>query len=97
VNLPQHCYSYDKVREQFGILHNEELRDLYSPSRGIRWAVKAASMGETRNEYRILVGKPLVRYPFGRPKRILENINMDLTETGCEDWRWMKLNHCRVQ
>jgi hypothetical protein len=54
-------------------------------------------MGETRNEYRILVGKPLVRYPFGRPKRILENINMDLTETGCEDWRWMKLNHCRVQ
>jgi hypothetical protein len=47
-------------------LHNEELRDLYaSPSiirmtksRRMRWAGYAARMGENRNAYRMLVGKP---------------------------------------
>jgi hypothetical protein len=47
-------------------LHNEELHNLYSsPSiirmikpRRMRWAGHAARMGERRNAYRILVGKP---------------------------------------
>jgi hypothetical protein len=46
-------------------LHNEELHNLYSPniirmfkSRRMRWAGHVARMGETRNAYRILVGKP---------------------------------------
>jgi hypothetical protein len=47
-------------------LHNEELRDLYSsPSiiriieaRRMRWAGHVARMGEKRNAYRLLVGKP---------------------------------------
>jgi hypothetical protein len=46
--------------------HNEELRGLYSlPSiirmiklRRIRWAGHVAQMGEKRNVYRLLVGKP---------------------------------------
>jgi hypothetical protein len=44
-------------------LHNEELHNLYSlPSIirmiPLRWAGHVARMGEKRNAYRILVGKP---------------------------------------
>jgi hypothetical protein len=59
-------------------LHNEELRDLYSSpsiiriirSRRMRWAVSVAQMGEKRNAYRLLVGKPEGKRPLGRPKRM---------------------------
>jgi hypothetical protein len=37
------------------------------------------SRGEKRNECRILVGKPEVKRPLGRPRRTLEDtIKMDL-------------------
>jgi hypothetical protein len=40
-------------------------------------------MGERRNEYRILVGKPEGRRPLGRPRRSwADNIKMDLREIG---------------
>jgi hypothetical protein len=39
--------------------------------------------GEKRNAYRILVGKPEVERPLGRPRRRWEdNITIDLIETG---------------
>jgi hypothetical protein len=58
-------------------LHNEELRDLYSSpskiriikSRRMSWAGHVARMGEKRNTYRLLVGKPERRRPLGRPRR----------------------------
>jgi hypothetical protein len=58
-------------------LHNEELRDLYSSpsiiriikSRKIRWAGHVARMGEKRNAYRLLVGKPEEKRLLGRPRR----------------------------
>jgi hypothetical protein len=58
-------------------LHNEELRNLYSSSKKIRmtksrtmrWAGYVAGMGETRNAYRIVVGKPEGKRPLGRPIR----------------------------
>jgi hypothetical protein len=68
-------------------LHNEELHNLYSSpsiirvikSRRMRWAGHAARMGERRNAYRILVGKPDGRRPLGRPRhRWVDNIKMDL-------------------
>jgi hypothetical protein len=38
-------------------------------------------MGETRNAYRILVGKPEGKRPLGRPRRRwMDNIKMDLRE-----------------
>jgi hypothetical protein len=38
-------------------------------------------MGETRNEYRILVGKPEGKRPLGRPRRRwVDNIKTDLRE-----------------
>jgi hypothetical protein len=47
-------------------LHNEELRNLYASqnvirmikSRRMKWAGHVTRMGETRNAYSILVGKP---------------------------------------
>jgi hypothetical protein len=43
-------------------------------------------MGEKRNTYRLLVGKPEGRRPLGRPRhRLLDNIRMDLVEVGWKD------------
>jgi hypothetical protein len=43
-------------------------------------------MGETKDilVYRVLMGKPEGKRPFGRPRRRWEdNIKMDLPEVGC--------------
>ena len=45
-----------------------------------------SSMGERRDVYRGLVGKPEEKRPLGRPRRRWEDyIRMDLQEVGCED------------
>jgi hypothetical protein len=48
-------------------------------------------MGERRGVYRVLVGKPEGKRPFGRPRRRRENIKMDLHEVGCEVMDWIEL------
>ena len=48
-----------------------------------------ARMGEGREVYRVLVGKPEGKRPLGRPRhRWEDNIRMDLQELGLgyEDW-----------
>jgi hypothetical protein len=90
----------DEVTGEWRKLHNEELRVLYSsPSiirimkwRRIRWAGHVARMGEMRNEYMLLVGKPKGKRPLGRPRRRwLDNIKMDLGEVGWGDMDWIGL------
>jgi hypothetical protein len=40
-------------------------------------------MGEKRDAYRLLVGKPERKRPLGRPRRRwVDNIKMDLVEVG---------------
>jgi hypothetical protein len=52
-----------------------------SISRRMRWAGYVARMGETRNAYRILVGKSEGNRPLGRPRRRwVDNIKIDLRE-----------------
>jgi hypothetical protein len=52
-------------------------------SRRMRWAGHVAPMGEKRNAYRLLVGKPEGKRQLGRPRRRwLDNIRMDLVEVG---------------
>jgi hypothetical protein len=52
-------------------------------SRRMRWAGHVARMGERRNVYRVLVGKPEGRRPLGRPRCRWEKGNkMDLREIG---------------
>jgi hypothetical protein len=47
------------------------------------WTRHVARIGEKRNVYRLLEGKPEGRRPLGRPRhRWLDNIRMDLVEVG---------------
>jgi hypothetical protein len=64
---------------------NEELHHLYSSqsitrimkTRRMRWAGHVARMGESRNLYRLLVGKSDGNRPLGRPRsRWVDNIKM---------------------
>jgi hypothetical protein len=89
----------DEVTGEWRKLRNEELHDLYSlpsiiriiKSRRIRWAEHVARMGE-KNAYRLMVGKPEVKRPLGRPRRgWLDNIRMDLSELGWDDVDWIGL------
>jgi hypothetical protein len=49
-------------------------------------------MGEKRNAYRISVGNPKGKRPLGRPRpRWVDNIKMDLRETGWEGMNWIDL------
>jgi hypothetical protein len=49
-------------------------------------------MGEKRNAYMLLVGKPERRRPLGRPRcRWVDNIRMDLVEMGWGDVDWIGL------
>jgi hypothetical protein len=55
-------------------------------------------MGEKRNEYRILVGKPEEKRPLGRPRRRwVDNIKMDLREIGWDGMDWIDLAQDRDQ
>jgi hypothetical protein len=55
-------------------------------------------MGETRNAYRILVGKPEGKRPLGRRRRMwVDNIKMDLREIGWDGIDWIELAQDRDQ
>jgi hypothetical protein len=55
-------------------------------------------MGETRNAYRILVGKPEGKRPLERPRRrLVDNVEMDLRETGWDGMDWIDLAQNRGQ
>jgi hypothetical protein len=64
----------DEVTGERRKLHNEELHILYSSpniirqikSRRMRWAGHVARMGEERNVYRVLMGKPEGKRPLER-------------------------------
>ena len=88
----------DEVTGEWRKLHNEELNDLYSSpnivqvikSRRIRWARHVARMRYRRGVFRVLIGKPVRKRPFWRPKlRWEDNIKMDLQELGCGCMDWI--------
>jgi hypothetical protein len=78
----------DEVTGQWRKLHNGELHNCYSlpdiirqiRSRGMRW-VDVARMGEGRNMYRVLVGKPQGKGTLAGPRsRWEDGIKMDLED-----------------
>jgi hypothetical protein len=90
----------DEVTREWRKLHNKELRDLYSSpniieimkSMKMRWEGHVAQMGEKRNAYRLLVGKPKGKRPLGRPRRRwVDNIRMELGEMGWSNVDWISL------
>jgi hypothetical protein len=55
-------------------------------------------MGDKRNAYRVLVGKPEVKTPLGRPKRRwVDNNKVDLREIGWGSMDWIDLAQDRDQ
>ena len=55
-------------------------------------------MEQSRNAYRVLVGKPEGKRCLGRPRRRWENdIKMDLREVGCDPGEWMDIAEDRDQ
>jgi hypothetical protein len=71
----------DEVTGEWRKLHSRELHNLYSSpdiirhikSRRMRWAGHVARMGDGRNVYRVLVGKPEGKRPLERPRRRWED------------------------
>jgi hypothetical protein len=78
----------------------EELHILYSSpniirqikSRRMSWMAHVACMGEERNVYKILMGKPEGKRPLARPRcRWKDGIRMDLREIGWGSVEWIQL------
>jgi hypothetical protein len=66
-------------------------------SRRMSWS-DVARMGEERNLYKVLVGKPVGKKPLGRPRRRWEDgIRMDLREIGLGGVDWIRLAQDRDQ
>jgi hypothetical protein len=61
----------------------------------MRWAGHVANIGQERNVYRVLVGKPEGKRPLERPRRRWEDgIKTDLREIGWEVWSgfiWLRI------
>ncbi|KAJ4428093.1 hypothetical protein ANN_24107 [Periplaneta americana] len=96
----------DEVTGEWRKLHNAELHALYSSpdiirnikSRHLRWAGHVARMGESRNAYRVLVGRSEGKRPLGRPRRRWkDNIKMYLREVGHDVREWINLAQDRDQ
>ena len=87
-------------------LHNVELHALYSSpnmirnlkSRLLRWAGHVTRMEQSRNAYRVLVGKLEGKRPLGRRRRKWEdNIKKDLRKVGCDPGDWIAIAEDRIQ
>jgi hypothetical protein len=81
-----------EVTREFRKLHNEKKFNLYSSpnivqvikSRRMRWVGHVAHMGERRDVYMVLVGKPEGKRLLGRPRyRWEDNIKVGHQEVGC--------------
>jgi hypothetical protein len=90
----------DKVTAGWRNLHNEKLHNLYPlpnvirmiKSRRMRCVGHVARVGETRNAYKIPVGKPEGKRPLGRQRcTLVDNIKMDLRDIGCDGMDWIDL------
>jgi hypothetical protein len=84
----------DEVTGELIKIHNEEPHDLCCStnifrvinSRRMRLAGHVAGIGDERGVYRVLVGKPERKRPFGRPRHERDdNIKIDLQEVWCMD------------
>jgi hypothetical protein len=90
----------DEATGEWRKLHSGDLHNFYSSpdiirqikSRRMRWAGHVARMGVGRNMYRILVGKPEIKRPLGKPRRgCADGIIMDLRAIGLGSVEWIHL------
>jgi hypothetical protein len=65
---------------------------------GVKDLLYVAGMGEKRNVYRLLVGKPEGKSSLGIPRpRFTDNIKMDLLERGLSVVDWIGLAQNRYR
>ncbi|KAJ4438916.1 hypothetical protein ANN_14870 [Periplaneta americana] len=90
----------DEVTGEWRKLHNAGQHALYSSpdiirnikSRRLKWIGHVARILESRNAYRVLVGRPEGKRLLGRPRRRWEdNIKLDLREVGYDGRDWINL------
>ena len=78
----------DEITAEWRKLHNAELHAIYYFPNIIRnlksRRLRCARHLEFKNACRVLDGRPEGKRPLGRPRRIWENIRMDLKEVGCD-------------
>ena len=73
-----HCNSGTKVAVLLGMNRNFKWKQL-------RWAGHVALMEQSKNAFRVFMGRPEGKRPLGRPGcRWESNIKMDLKEVGCD-------------
>jgi hypothetical protein len=96
----------EEVTRGWRNLHNEKVHNMYSSpsitrmvkSRRTRTAGHVAQMGVRRNAYTILVRKPEGETQLRRPRhRWVDNIKMDLRDTGWGGVDWIGLAQDRDQ
>ena len=59
-------------------------------SRSIIWTRNVARMEKGRSAFKLLTGKPIGKWPLGRPRRRWEdNVRMNLKEIGVNTWYWI--------
>jgi hypothetical protein len=64
----------------------------------MRWAGHVARLGEKRNVYRLLAGKPDGKRPLGKQRHSwIDNIKMDLLEIGLSVVDWIGLAQDRYR
>jgi hypothetical protein len=87
-------------------LHNEELHNLNTSlsiirimkSDRMKWAGIVTRMGETRNLFSLLAGKPEGKRPLGKPRRRwMNNIKTDVLELGLSVVNWIGLAQDRYR
>jgi hypothetical protein len=87
----------DEVTRGWKQINNKQLHNFYSSpnifimimmmkSSGMIWTRHAARTGEMRNEYRILIGKPEGKRPFGRNSSKWEIFFWILEKRGWRVW-----------
>ena len=96
----------DEITGEWRKLRNGELQLLCSSpniirnlkSGQLRGAGLEAHVEQSRNAYRILVGKPQGKRPLGRPiRRCEDSIKINLREVGCDPSDWIALAEDRDQ
>jgi hypothetical protein len=89
--------TYSKVRELHNLYSSPSIIRIIKP-RTMRRAGHVARMGEKRNVYRLLVGKPEGKRPLGRPiRRWIYKIKRDLLEIGFNVVNWIGLAQDRYR
>jgi len=78
---------YLNIRGGWRKLHKEEWHDFYFLTKyysgdelRMRWVWHVAWLGERRSAHKVLVGKPEVERPLGRPRHRWEDNKMNFTE-----------------